>query len=101
VDVVTTPALSEALQPWRRRGQRLILDLRSVEYIESPGLRLLIALGDELLPSGGQIRLVVEPGSRVERTLGLVGLNQRFPIFHSAREAWEGRQEEELVGGTA
>ena len=70
VDTVTTPVLGEALHAWQRPGQRLILDLRGVEYLESPGLRLLLAVSAELQASGGQVRLVATPGGRVERTCG-------------------------------
>jgi len=89
VDVAATPALAEALEPYRRAGQWLILDLRSVDYIESPGLRLLMSLGEELQSSSGEVRLVVRHPSRVERTLGLVGLDQRLSVFFTPREAWQ------------
>src|SRR5206468_12261787 len=87
LDGVTSPALGEALQPFRRCGQGLILDLRLVEYIETPGLRLLMTLNEELQAEGSQVRLVVRPGSRVERTLRLAGLDQQCAVFHTVREA--------------
>lgn len=93
VDVVTTPALGEALEPYRGDGRWLILDLRAVDYIESPGLRLIMALRDELEASGGQVCLVVQPESRVERTLRLIGLEQLCPVFATVRQAWNGRSE--------
>jgi anti-anti-sigma factor len=97
VDVATTPALAEALQPYRASagiatsgGSVLILDLRAVDYIESPGLRLLISLGEELRAGRGEVRLVVAHPSRVERTLGLIGLDRQLPVYFTPREAWQG-----------
>lgn len=91
LDVVTTPALGEALEPYRRDGRWLILDLRAVDYIESPGLRLIMALQDELQAAGGKVCLVVQPESRVERTLRLIGLEQLCPVYATVRQAWSGR----------
>ncbi len=91
LDGVTTPALREAVHPYRAGSHWLILDLRAVEYIETPGLRLLLALGDQMRAGGGELRLVVPPRGRVERTLALVGLERQCAVFHSAREAWSGR----------
>jgi anti-anti-sigma factor len=93
LDVVTTPALGEALEPYRRDGRWVILDLRAVEYIETPGLRLIMALQDELQATGGKVCLVVQPESRVERTLRLIGIEQRCPLFATVRQAWNGRPE--------
>jgi anti-anti-sigma factor len=90
LDAVTSPALGESLEPFRRRGQWLIVDLRRVEYIETPGLRLLMTVNEELQAEGGQLCLVVRPGSRVERTVRLVGLDQRCPVVPTVRDAWHG-----------
>jgi anti-sigma B factor antagonist len=94
LDVVTTPALHEALLPYRQGGRRLILDLGLVEYIETPGLRLLMALSEQVQAGGGEVRLVVCPQSRVERTLALADLERFCPIFPSLHQAWE-----QAVGG--
>ena len=90
LDVATTPALGEALQPFRGPGQQLILDLRRVEYIETPGLRLLLELNELLQSSGGRLCLVVQPGSRVDRTLRLIDFDRPGPLLASVREAWSG-----------
>jgi anti-sigma B factor antagonist len=88
LDSGTTPSLREALQPFQRGSEGLTLDLRPVEYIETPGLRLLMGLNEELQAEGGQLRLVVRRGSRVERTLQLAGLDQQCAVFHTVRQAW-------------
>lgn len=93
LDVVTTPALGEAVEPFRGDGRSLILDLRAAEYIESPGLRLIMSLRADLEATGGQVSLVVQPESRVERTLRLIGLEQLCPVFATVRQAWHGRSD--------
>jgi anti-anti-sigma factor len=94
IDGVTTSALRVALQPFRQRSQRLILDLREVAEIESAGLELLTAVSDELKAIGGQLRVIVQPGSQVEHTLLRGGLDRRLPIFHTAPQALAGRRPE-------
>ena len=107
LDVVTAPAMGEALGPFRRQGLHLILDLRGVEYIETPALRLLIGVCAELRATAGLLCLVVQPGSRVERTLRLVDMEQQCSLFSTVREAWTRRQGEvctpagKLAGGAA
>jgi anti-anti-sigma factor len=91
LDTAATPALEEALRPYRRGAPPLVIDLRAVEYIETPGLRLLLALSDELPASGSPVSLVARPGSRVERTLRLSGLDRRCPVYSTPREAWAGQ----------
>lgn len=91
LNAATASALEEALRPYRSHASRLIVDLRAVEYIETPELRLLLALADELPARGGRLCLVVQPESRVARTLQLVGIQQRCPFFATAREAWTAR----------
>lgn len=91
IDGVTVPVLSVALQPFRRRSQRLILDLREVGEIESAGLDLLTAVSDELEAAGGQFRVIVQPGGPVEHTLRCTGLAQHLPIFHTVPGALAGR----------
>ena len=83
--------MEEALHAARRRGAWLILDYGQSSTIESPPLRLLLALADELPARGGRLCLVVQPESRVARTLRLGGLEPRCPVFASAREAWTAR----------
>lgn len=91
IDAGTTPDLSAALQPFRRRSHRLVLDLREVAHVESGGPELLMAVADELNAVGGQLRLIAQPGSEVERTLRTGGLDQRVPVFHTVPEALAGR----------
>jgi anti-anti-sigma factor len=97
LDVVTAPALGEALEPFRRRGQHLILDLRGAEYIETPALRLLLGLCADLRAAQGQLCLVVEPGSRVERTLRLADMEQQCGLCATVREAWSWRERQAMA----
>jgi anti-anti-sigma factor len=91
IDAVTKPVLSAALRPFRQRRQRLILDLRDVAHIEQGGLELLMAVADELNAVGGQLRLIAQPGSEVERTLRTVAPDRRVPVSYTVPEALAGR----------
>lgn len=67
----------------------LVLDLRHAEYLDSAGVRAILHLRNRLEGAGGELRLVIQPGSRVERTVKLLQLQEYFQIFDSAATAWE------------
>ena len=54
----------------------------------SARVRALLRLREELAERGAEARLVVPPGSRVERTLTLLQLERRFKIFGTVVLAW-------------
>ncbi len=56
------------------------LDLSAAGYVDSDGIRWLTQLRERLLGQGTEIRLLVRPRSRVDRTLSLLQLQERFAI---------------------
>jgi anti-sigma B factor antagonist len=64
---------------------RLVIDLGKVDYLDSAGINLLYAVGEELRARQQQLHLVVVPGSPIERTLAIVGVNRMFPV-HAGRD---------------
>lgn len=101
INGVTVPVLRVALQSFRQRRQRLVLDLREVGEIESAGLEFLTAVADELAAAGGQFRVVVQPGGPVEQTLRRSGLDQHLQIFHTTPAALAGRLADREENGGA
>jgi anti-anti-sigma factor len=88
LDSATTAEVAQRLGRLVAPSRRLVLDLRLADYLDSTGVRALLALQGDLQAADGELRLVVHPASRVERTLTLLQLQDRFPIFTSASEAW-------------
>lgn len=83
--------LQERARPLIRSSRCLILDLQHAEYIDSAGVRALFSIAEELEAQDKELRLVVTPGSRVERTLLLLRLTERFHMFARLQDAWTGR----------
>ena len=71
----------------QNRSLRLVVDLARVDYLDSAGINLLYAVGDELRARQQQLHLVIVPGSPIERTLAIVGANRMFPVYASRDEA--------------
>lgn len=71
-----------------QRARRVILDLSAAAYADSEGLRELLALQQHLQTAGAELRLVVPPGSRIDRALRLVGFASLLSLYPSARLAW-------------
>jgi anti-anti-sigma factor len=71
------------------RARRVILDLSAAAYADSVGLRELLALQQRLRLQGTELRLVVLPGSRIDRALRLVGFASLLALYPTARLAWQ------------
>ena len=69
------------------RAMRLVVDLQEVTYIDSAGINLLFAVGGDLRARQQELRLVVRPGSPIERMLEVAGAAAAFPTHTSREEA--------------
>lgn len=58
----------------------LALDLTRTDYVDSDGVRWLQRLQGDLAARRIELRLLVRPGSRPQRTLKLLQLERVFPI---------------------
>ena len=65
---------------------KIVIDLCSVDYIDSGGLGILIALHIAANTRGGDIKLV-SPSERVQRVLGETKLNTVLSIYESVDDA--------------
>jgi anti-anti-sigma factor len=92
LDLIGAAEFLKRARPLLRSSCCLVVDLQDVEFVDSAGVRMLLCLADELEEAGKELRLVVRPGSRVERTLGLLRLLQRFRVFATLQQAWTGRE---------
>jgi anti-anti-sigma factor len=71
-----------------QRARRVILDLSAAAYADSTGLKELLALQQRLQKEGAELRVVVPPGSRIDRALRLVGFAPLLSLYPSGRLAW-------------
>ena len=78
--------------PCLRIASRTGIDLSATTYLDSAGLNLLFALGEELRGRQQQLGLVVTEGSPIARMIKRVGLDQTFrvhaPLTEALGRAW-------------
>ncbi|HEY7151926.1 MAG TPA: STAS domain-containing protein [Solirubrobacterales bacterium] len=80
LDIVNSPHFEEELAALESAAtDTLILDLRDVAFIDSTGLRALIA-ANERARSAGRRLVVVRGAKAVDRLLSLTQLDQRLEI---------------------
>jgi anti-sigma B factor antagonist len=74
LDMANAPLLQDAVDRGELDAQgMLVLDLQAVEFMDSTGLRVLLALRERTLERGAE--LAVTPGSQqVQRLLSLTGV---------------------------
>ena len=65
----------------------MIADLTATWFCDCSSLRRLLAVQQRAASRGGQLRLVIPPGSPVRRVAGLTGLDGPLHIYPSVREA--------------
>ncbi|MFF3323563.1 STAS domain-containing protein [Streptomyces sp. NPDC002889] len=73
-----------------RPGQQLIIDLGRLTFCDSSGITVLIAARNHALEAQADIALAAVP-DRVNRIIGITGLDQVFPTHptaHAAEAAW-------------
>jgi anti-anti-sigma factor len=99
IDVVHSADFQARMQPVCDTAQRVVLDLRRADFIDSEGVRALMVLHDQMEARGAELRLVVQPDSRVRRTLSLLRLQERLHLYDSAMIAWIHSGRETSAGG--
>jgi anti-anti-sigma factor len=65
----------------------IVLDLEAVSFINSTGLGYLVKLGMRLDREQRRFALA-RPVRQVERTIKLIGLDSKLPLFGTLEEAW-------------
>jgi anti-sigma B factor antagonist len=69
------------------RSFALVVDLSPTSYLDSAGINLLFAVGQELSTRQQRLYLVVAEGSPVTRMVTLTGLHRSFPTHTSVDDA--------------
>ena len=65
----------------------LVVDLSPTAYLDSAGINLMFSLGDELRSRQLTLRLVIAPGSPIERMVNITGLDRVYPIYATVADA--------------
>jgi len=65
----------------------VVVDLSSVKFLASIGIRALIASAKAVQQRGGKMVLVVDGGSSALMSLEATGVDQLIPIFRNAADA--------------
>ena len=81
------PLAAELRAPLTNRSAGLIVDLTALRYIDSAGINLLFALGDELRGRQQTLRLVVDGTTPIARMLAITGLDRTHPTFPTVADA--------------
>ena len=86
IDAATAAATETLLFDHTAGARQLVVDLSAVGYINSAGLRVLVAAGQRMHAVGGRLIICAVP-SYVKEVLDIAGLSLLFPISDSRAEA--------------
>jgi anti-anti-sigma factor len=87
VDSETASQLDNALAQLTAGGKnKIVLDLKGVEYISSAGLRAIVKAGQAAQKTGGELRLA-DVSEAVETVLRTVGMLQMFKLYTTSGKA--------------
>jgi anti-anti-sigma factor len=87
VDSSTAPDFEKALQSLIHANRnQIVLDLKSVEYMSSAGIRGLVSSLKAAKGGGGDVRLA-QPSTRVKEVIELAGLLSIFTVYDDVTEA--------------
>jgi anti-anti-sigma factor len=85
LDLATSPELEAALLPDLREGGSAILDLRGLEFMDSTGVRVIVAAHLAAEEHGGTLSLVrTVPDGAVARVLEISGLDAVLNLVDDA-----------------
>jgi anti-sigma B factor antagonist len=98
LDVAATPRLSTVLaMAGTGSGQRVVLDVVAVDFIDSTALGTILKAAASL-EDGGHHLAVVAPDGPVRRLLEMTNLTGRFRLFPTRAEALESRSDARPAG---
>ena len=91
LDAATAPALRDELLALSTDGiDRVVLDCRRLEFVDSFGLGVIVSAKKRHSQEGNPLCLVAEPDQRtLRRLLQITGLDQVLPLHATVAEAVE------------
>jgi anti-anti-sigma factor len=85
LDLATAPDLEAALQERLDAGQDVVVDLRELDFMDSTGLRVLVAAHTRV--EGTEQRFLIvrpRPGAPIERILAIAGVERVLDLINDA-----------------
>jgi anti-sigma B factor antagonist len=75
LDIATVGELEDAINGRLKAGEEVVIDLRSLAFMDSSGVRALVAGHQAASERGGSLVIVRAPqGSEVDRVIGVSGI---------------------------
>ena len=88
LDVEGTDSVADQLVKLAEEPKKgVIVDLSSLKFLASVGIRALITSAKAVKARGGRMSLVVKPGSTVMMSIKATGVDQFVPVYGSSAEA--------------
>jgi anti-sigma B factor antagonist len=87
LDMAAAPAFERALFDTVAGDEPTILDLSEVSFMDSTAIGAMLAVRRQAELKPGQFAVVCAPGSEIERTLLVMGLDSAFTIVQSRGRA--------------
>ena len=88
LDVDGTNSIAEQMIELAGSAKKgVVVDLTSLKFLASIGIRALITSAKAVKARGGKIVLVVDSGSTVMMSINATGLDKMMPVFDSVEEA--------------
>lgn len=85
LDLATAPQLEEAVLPPLRDGGSVLLDLRRLAFMDSTGVRVIVAAHLAAQEHGGHLRIArTDPQGPVGRVLEISGLDTMLDVVDDA-----------------
>lgn len=79
LDLSTIPTLEAPLREQLDQRSAVLVDLRSLTFIDSSGISVLIEAFQTV--NGSRMSILIGPGSHVERVFGIAGIAEALPVY--------------------
>lgn len=90
LDMEGTDSLSARLMELAGEPKKgVVVDISSVRFLASVGIRLLVACAKAVQQRGGKMVIVVGQGTSVAMSLEATGIDEFIPVFNNSADAEE------------
>ena len=83
----TDSVASKLIELVKAAKKGVVVDLSSLKFLASIGIRTIVQAAKELKARGGKMVLVVDSGSTVMMSIKATGIDQLVPVFDDSADA--------------